>query len=241
LNFAAFSSFTYTSIWLQSVMGLSPLQAGLTGLPLAACSFLVSALIGRFLHGLTSPGLVIGGGLLLIGAGGLLCALLMDRGSSWPALLPGFAVAGVGVGLATPTLSSSAMAAVPVVRGGMAAGAVNTARQLGFAVGIAVLGSVFAAQAADALDSQGPDSGVLAHDLASGQAQALLARSGAQRATLDAALHAASTSAMREVFLVAGLVGVLAGLVVLLLVRAPRPPGGPPDPAGEPVAAPMAT
>ena len=154
INFAAFAYFTYTSIWLQSLLGLSPIEAGLTGLPLSMAAFLVSAMIGRFLHG-SAPGPIIGGGLLLIGAGGVISGLLVHSGSSWPALVAGFIICGVGVGLATPTLSSSAMAAVTPQRGGMAAGAVNTARQLGFALGIAILGSVFTARAAHSLSGKG--------------------------------------------------------------------------------------
>jgi predicted MFS family arabinose efflux permease len=42
VNFAAFAAFTYTSIWLQTVIGLSPLQAGLTGLPMSIVSVIVS-------------------------------------------------------------------------------------------------------------------------------------------------------------------------------------------------------
>ncbi|MEO8888288.1 MAG: MFS transporter, partial [Jatrophihabitantaceae bacterium] len=130
LTFAAFSAFTYSSIWMQTVLGLSPIQAGLTGLPMSVMAFLVSAVIGRLLHG-SRPGPIIGGGLLFIGAGGVLGAILVHGSASWVALLPGFAVMGVGVGLATPTLGSAAMGAVDPRRGGMAAGAVNTARQLG--------------------------------------------------------------------------------------------------------------
>jgi MFS family permease len=83
-------------------------------------------------------------GVLLLGAGSLLGALLVQAGSGWPALVPGYAVVGLGVGLVMPVLASSGMAAVPAQRGGMAAGALNTARQLGFAIGVAVLGAVFA-------------------------------------------------------------------------------------------------
>jgi predicted MFS family arabinose efflux permease len=46
VNFAAFAAFTYTSIWLQSVLGLSPLQAGLTGLPMSICAVLASGVAG---------------------------------------------------------------------------------------------------------------------------------------------------------------------------------------------------
>jgi EmrB/QacA subfamily drug resistance transporter len=233
LTFSAFAYFTYTSIWLQSVIGLSPIQAGLTGLPLSVAAFAVSALIGRFLHG-SRPGPIIGGGLILIGLGALLSAVLVRGDATWPQLLPGFALVGIGVGLATPTLSSSAMAAVPPQRGGMAAGTVNTSRQLGFAFGIALLGTVFSARAHSLIADRGvPESAGIAKALSGGQAQKLLAAApGSSRASLDRALHAASVSGLQGTFLVAGIAGVVAGLLVLLLVRPPRTPE-PSRPAGQ--------
>ena len=220
LTFAAFSAFTYTSIWLQSVLGLSPIQAGLTGLPLSVASFAVSAAIGRFLHG-TRPGPIIGGGLIFIGVGALVSAALVHGSASWPALVPGFVLAGIGVGLATPTLGSAAMSAVAPQRGGMAAGAVNTARQLGFAFGIAALGSVFATRAQGVLgDRHVPSPAGVAQALAGGQAPAVLrAAPASARAALDSAFHAAAVSGVQLAFLVSGIVGVLAGLAVLGLVR----------------------
>jgi predicted MFS family arabinose efflux permease len=239
LTFAAFASFTYTSIWLQSVLGLSPIEAGLTGLPLSLASFGVSAAIGRFLHG-SRPGPIIGGGLLVIGVGGLVGGLLVHGDASWPALIPGFLLIGIGVGLATPTLSSAAMAAVPMQRGGMAAGAVNTARQLGFAFGIAALGSVFASRAEHVLADRGvPAAGGTARALAGGQAPVLLKSAPARfRDTLDPALHAAAVGGVQWTFLVSGIGGVLAGLAVLALIR---PTPAPADAAVDaPAAAPAA-
>ena len=223
LTLAAFASFTYTSIWLQSVLGLSPIEAGLTGLPLSLAAFVVSAAIGRFLHG-TNPGPIIGGGLLLIGLGGLVGGMLVHGSASWPQLIPGFLLIGVGVGLATPTLSSAAMAAVPVQRGGMAAGAVNTSRQLGFALGIAALGSVFSARAAHVLDGRGvPDATGVSRALAGGQAPLLVRYApSAVRGPLDSGLHASAVAGVQWTFLVSGIAGVLAGLAVLVLVRPPR-------------------
>jgi predicted MFS family arabinose efflux permease len=232
LNFAAFAYFTYTSIWLQSLLGLSPIDAGLTGLPLSASAFLVSALIGRFLHK-SSPGPIIGGGLILIGIGGVLCFLFVGSGSSWPALVAGFLISGIGVGLATPTLGSSAMAAVTPQRGGMAAGAVNTARQLGFALGIAVLGSVFTARAANSLSGHGvKGASGLASALAGGQSRAVIAKApAAARAELVRTIHVAFASGLDAAFLVAGIVGIAAGLAVLALVRPSTSATAAPEPA----------
>jgi len=231
LTLAAFASFTYVSIWLQSVLGLSPIEAGLTGLPLSLAAFGVSAAIGRFLHD-RNPGPIIGGGLILIGVGGLVGAGLVHGGATWPALIPGFLLVGIGVGLATPTLSSAAMSAVPVQRGGMAAGAVNTARQLGFALGIAVLGSVFATRAQHLLGERGvPNPAGAARALGGGQGRLILRAAPADaRGRLDAALHAAAVSGVQWTFLVSGICGVLAGLAVLALIRPARRAAG--EPAG---------
>jgi predicted MFS family arabinose efflux permease len=50
LNFSAFAYLTYTSIWLQSVLGMTPIDASLVGLPLSLTAFAVAALTGRALH-----------------------------------------------------------------------------------------------------------------------------------------------------------------------------------------------
>ena len=223
LNLTAFSVLTYSTIWLQSVLELTPIQAGLVGMPLAGMAFVVSGAIGRLLHD-RAPGPIIATGLAFIGAGGLVCALVLRGDSSWPALVPGFLLTGIGVGLATPTLASSAMSAVPVQRGGMAAGAVNTARQLGFALGIALLGSVVGAGARASLaDSPvgGRDVAGLASGLIGGQAPGLLARAGSGRQTLDAALRAAAVHGLLRGFLLVGVLGLVTAVVVAVLVRRP--------------------
>ncbi|WP_433295012.1 DHA2 family efflux MFS transporter permease subunit [Actinoplanes sp. CA-030573] len=211
VNFAAFAAFTYTSIWLQSVVGLSPLQAGLTGLPMSICSVLASGIAGARLHG-RSPRLVIGGGMLLIGLGSLLSGVLVHAGSSWPALIAGYAVVGLGVGLVMPSLASSAMGAVPHRRGGMAAGSLTTARQLGYAIGIAVLGTVFAARAADRLGST-----EAAHAVAGGQAGRLAGQ------IPSSVIHSAAAAGLDAGFFISGAVGLLCALAVFVLVR-PAPP-----------------
>ncbi|SCF06074.1 drug resistance transporter, EmrB/QacA subfamily [Micromonospora coriariae] len=224
LTFAAFTTLTYTSIWLQSVLGLSPLAAGLTGLPMSVTAFAVSAVLGRLLHG-RRPDLVIGVGLLFVGLGSLLTAALVHGSASWPALLPGLALIGVGVGLATPILGSVSMSLVPAERGGMAAGAVNTTRQLGFAFGVAALGSVFTAQAQIILTGRGiADPASVAHAIAGGQTPGLLRSTpAAGRQLLDSAAHAAGVAGVQATFAVAGAVGVLASLLVIVLMRPGRP------------------
>ena len=171
LSAAAWAGMTYQSLWLQSVLGLSAIKAGLVVLPCAASAFLVSGQVGRFLHR-TSPRWMVGTGLLVIGAGALAQAVLREN-SSWPVVIPGLVLVGIGAGLAMASLTSTAMSAIPWQQAGMAGGALSAFRQLGYALGIAVLGEVFRSGLGHG-DGRG-----LAAALSGGQAQAVLARTPA--------------------------------------------------------------
>jgi EmrB/QacA subfamily drug resistance transporter len=221
MSLAAFSGLVYTSIWLQSVKGLGPIAAGLGGgLALSAAAFLTSGLVGRFLHGAHAP-VAIAGGLSLIGIGDVIQAWQLRGDASWPALTIGLIFVGIGVGAATPVLSSTAMSSVPMERGGMAAGAVNTARQLGLAIGIAVLGTVFTTRIGNHFSDTGvPTADRLAHAVAGGQSKQILASlAGQQRAALTTAVHDATVSALSTVMLVSGLAVLVAAVLVGLLIR----------------------
>ena len=85
---------------------------------------------------------MVGTGLLVIGIGALAQAVIREN-SSWPVVIPGLVLVGVGAGLAMASLTSTAMSAVPWQQAGMAGGALSAFRQLGYAFGIAVLGEVF--------------------------------------------------------------------------------------------------
>ena len=147
--------------------------------------------------------------------------MLLHGHASWPSLIPGYIVAGIGVGLSIPTMSSTAMGTVAPNRGGMAAGAVNTARQLSFAIGIAVLGSVFTARIGAYLTDHGaPAVDRTAHALSGGQAQRVLqAVPPGRRDQVNGVIHSATASGVEAVMLVAGVLGVLAGIAIILLIR----------------------
>ncbi|GHF59989.1 MFS transporter [Kitasatospora xanthocidica] len=138
---AAFAALVYTSVWLQSGLGLGPVRAGLALMPLALASFATSLLSGRRLHG-RSPRAVLGAGLLLSGIG---CALQagLDARSSAATLAPGLVLTGIGVGLLGPAMGAAVFAALPPERAGAAAGAMTTFRQLGQTLGVAVFGVLF--------------------------------------------------------------------------------------------------
>jgi EmrB/QacA subfamily drug resistance transporter len=135
-----FALFPYLSIYLQDVLGYSPLGAGLRFLPLTVFVFIVP-LATRKLAPNASLRWLLSGGLVLVAA-----ALLLMHGltpsSSWTALLPGLIVAGLGIGLANPAIAQAALRAVDPSRTGMASGINNACRLTGVAVGVAALGAV---------------------------------------------------------------------------------------------------
>ncbi|CAM5349944.1 MFS transporter [Streptomyces griseorubiginosus] len=207
-NAAAFSLMAYDSIWMQTLLGMSPVRGGLVFLWLSLSSFVVAAAGGRLLHGVPAR-ITVGGGLLLTGTGQF-CVTGLDATSTASALVPGMVLLGVGTGLVAPGIAGAALAAVPQDRAGMAGGAVNAFRQLGFALGIAVYGTVLTSRMRDTL----PDDA--AHALAGGAAGAL------RGAFSERALRAAFASGLNSAAVVAGLTATVAGALVLALVRTDR-------------------
>ncbi|MCX5384300.1 MFS transporter [Streptomyces sp. NBC_00083] len=228
LQGGAFGCLVLLSLWLQSVVGLSPVAAGMALTPLAAASFVVAVFAGRHMQRL-APRFPIGGGLLLVAAGMLLLRAGMTPEAGRSSLVWGLVVAGIGVGLATPVLVSAAASTVPPQRAGMAGGAVNTFRQLGMTLAIAVLGAFFTSSAAHTLAASGtvPDADRGAAALAGGQAQRLVeAAPAGHRDAAQHLVHQAFAAGLDRVFLLSALAAGLGGLVVLALVRPAAPGAG---------------
>ena len=128
-------------LWLQNVLGLSPISSGLVILWLAAGAFLASA-IGGALSGKLPPAraVQIGVGLELIGVLGV--ALFSSTEAGWITLAPLLFLYGIGIGLATAQLTGVIMVDVPMTSTGQASGSQSTVRQVGSALGVAVLGTL---------------------------------------------------------------------------------------------------
>ncbi|MFF9012475.1 MFS transporter [Streptomyces sp. NPDC014870] len=221
LQGAAFASLLYASLWMQSVLGYGPVRAGLYILPMCASAFVASALAGRF--GPWPPRAAIAGGLALVALGSGMQATL-DAGSSGTSLVAGLLVAGLGVGLVTPSLAAAALATVPPERAGMVGGAVNTVRQLGFALGIAVFGVIFQSRIEGVLKADGgvPDPHGTAAALSGGQARSVIAGwPEGERAEMARLVREAFTSGLNAVLVVAAALGAVAALLVVATVRVP--------------------
>jgi EmrB/QacA subfamily drug resistance transporter len=139
-----FAIFLYVTIYLQQVLGLSAIEAGLVYLPGTLTMLVVSgatAQLGQKVPART----MIAGGLALVAIGmGLF--MLAGTESSWLILMPGFMIASIGTGLFNPALTNVALSSVSQEMSGVAAGVNDTFRQAGIAVGVAALGALIPAQ-----------------------------------------------------------------------------------------------
>jgi hypothetical protein len=233
LSASIFSLFLYITLFFQNVLGFSPLQAGFRSLPVTMPILFVSPLSGR-LTARVPVRLLMGTGLSFVTVGLLLMGNLSDS-SGWTALLPGQILAGIGIGMATPALASTAVGVVPPQLSGMASGASNTARQLGLATGIAGLGSIFQSKIQSTLTPlvAGTPASSHVHELAravasGGTGRALQAVPPAAQDKVTHAAHHAFVTGFNTIALVS--VAICAGTVAGL--RGRRPPSDGPPRAG---------
>ena len=224
-----FAMFLYLTLYIQDVLSYSPLQAGLRFLPVTLLSFLVAPVAGR-LSVRVPVRLLLGFGLILV-SGGLLAMTAIDASSGWTTLIPGFVLAGAGVGLINPPLASTAIGVVHHTRSGMASGINNTFRQVGIATGIAGWGAIFqhdvTAKTTSALAASGPGREVLgaAHGrlsgaLVSGDASRLAHSLPAPaRQALSHAYRAGFTGALSTILVGAALLALAGSFFAFTLVR----------------------
>ena len=139
--FAALAGFLFlNALYLQDARGYSPLHAGLLTLPMAATTALLAPLSGRLVATRGArPSLVLGGlGFAVSG-----CLLLTLSGDTpLPVVLVTYLIFGAGFGMVNAPITNTAVSGMPVAQAGVAAGVASTSRQVGSALGVAVLGSL---------------------------------------------------------------------------------------------------
>ena len=136
--------FLALALWLQAGEHFSPLKAGLTAVAFSAGSFLGAPVAVPLAQRYGRSVLATGGVLMAAGIAGVSLAAshVGVNGSPWP-VVPGLVVCGAGLALLIIPLVNVVLAAVPVEAAGGASGLFSTAQQLGGAVGVALLGTVF--------------------------------------------------------------------------------------------------
>jgi len=135
------SGFFACSLVLQRVLGLSALATGLVFLPVAVATVVGAHLAGRLVVRI-GPRPLAAAGFTLSALGFALLTGVEPGESAWSAVLPGFVLAAAGLGAGFVTATTTALARVDADHAGMASGAVNTAHELGAALGVAVVSTI---------------------------------------------------------------------------------------------------
>jgi MFS transporter, DHA2 family, methylenomycin A resistance protein len=142
MTFGMYALLFLMPLYFQTLLGDSPLMAGVRLLPLSVVFVAVSRWNGRIVEAIGVRA-AMAAGMAAMGAGELVLAFVSRDAGPW--LVPGaLAIVGVGLGLNTAPVNSVAVANVARERGGTASGLVNTARMVGATLGIAILGAIFA-------------------------------------------------------------------------------------------------
>ena len=240
LSGGMFAMFLYLTIYMQGVLGFSPLEAGLRFLPLTFLSFIASPIAGTLSNRIPIR-VLLGLGLGLVGVG-LLLIHGVSPDSEWTTLLAGFIVAGVGIGTTNPGIGQAAIAVVPVEKSGMGSGINTTFRQVGIATGVAALGAIFQSRVDSKLTALLPNAPHGFSELvASGgsKAAAEVAPPGS-KAEYAHASTIAFVSGFNEIILIAAALSFVGAALGFVLVRSRhfvQATGAEPEPAGEPVTA----
>ncbi|QNE35229.1 DHA2 family efflux MFS transporter permease subunit [Leifsonia shinshuensis] len=184
-------------IWLQNILGYSALDTGLILLALAIGSFLASGFAGAFGNRI-APVVIVRIGLAaeIVGVAGL--GFVISDATPWGALIPFLFVYGFGVGLATAQLTGVVLKDVPVEQSGQGSGTQSTARQIGSALGIAILGTILFGTTSLVLGAKLDDRGVPAQQ-ADPLVSAVVDSSGAAIARLEANPRTAPVAADAKV------------------------------------------
>jgi MFS transporter, DHA2 family, methylenomycin A resistance protein len=142
INIAFYGLIFVLSLFFQRAQGMSPLRAGLAFAPMTAVVFAVNILAGRHSSGRAGRRLVAAGALCL--AGGSVGLLGAGADSSYLSLVAQLVAIGAGLGLIVPIITAALLGSVEPAKAGIAAGTLNSARQSGSVIGVAVCGSLAA-------------------------------------------------------------------------------------------------
>jgi len=142
VSLGMFGVFFFVSLYVQNILGYSPTKAGAIFLPMTVLIILIAPIAGKTSDRIGGRWLM-GGGMTILGISLLLYQRLGVHTGFWT-LLPALILGGIGMALTMSPMTSVAMASVPVDKAGVGSGVLNSFRQIGGALGIAVMGAILA-------------------------------------------------------------------------------------------------
>jgi EmrB/QacA subfamily drug resistance transporter len=237
------ASTSYLALYMQNTLEYTPFQTGVRFLPLTVASFVASLGAAALFHKVSLR--ILLGGSLALGAEGMLLLAMVDGNLTWWTLVPGFVIAGIGLGVSSAVISYGSLT-VPSHQAGMATGTLSTLRQVGVAAGVALLGALYTGQTeATATDRLAgaplPDDAVRDTVTALGSGAGVRVAEDAPalaRDWLTEIAQAASANGLTALLLVGGALAALSALAAFLLIRGNDP--APEQPADDVRTAPRA-
>ena len=227
VSFSMLGVFFFLALYMQDILGYSPLEAGIRFLPSTLMIVGVAPVAGR-LADRFGPRWLIAAGLGIVAAS-LYSFSGIAVDSSYLDLLPGFMLLGIGIALTMSPMTSAAMNAVPVEKAGIASGVLSMFRMVGGSLGVAVTGAIFQGLIKSKLDSDLAGSGVsaaqrteLAHQFGGGSSEALHGMAPAQAKQVVAAGQDAFVYALGHAMTVSGMVALTGAVVGATAIRAKR-------------------
>ena len=225
ITFAMMGVFFFLALYMQDILGYSPLEAGVRFLPSTLMIVGVAPVAGR-LSDRYGPRWLIAGGLTIVAAS-LFSFSRIAVDSTYLDLLPGFVLLGIGIAMTMSPMTSAAMNAVPVQKAGIASGVLSMFRMVGGSLGIAVTGAIFQGLVSSKLDSLLTGSGVsaaqrqsISDQLGSGAVPEVPGLDAAQVKEVTTAGNEAFVYALSHAMTVSGFVALAGALIGATAIRA---------------------
>ncbi len=227
VSFSMLGVFFFLALYMQDILGYSPLEAGVRFLPSTLMIVLVAPVAGRMADRF-GPRWLIAAGLAIVSAS-LFSFSGIAVNSTYLDLLPGFMLLGIGIALTMSPMTSAAMNAVAVEKAGIASGVLSMFRMVGGSLGVAVTGAIFQGLIKSKLDSELAGSGVsaaqrsdLAHQFGGGSSAALHGMAPARAREVIAAGQEAFVYALGHAMTVSGAVALTGAVVGATAIRSKR-------------------
>jgi EmrB/QacA subfamily drug resistance transporter len=220
VTFAMFAMFFFLALYMQNILGYSPLETGVRFLPSTLLVMVAGPISGK-LSDRIGPRWLMTGGLLLIAAS-MAWQSRVDTNTSYGYLLPAFMVMGLGIGLVMSPMSAAAMNAVDRTKAGVASGTLSMSRMVGGTFGVAALGALVATVGRNDLEQSLPNvAGPVRDKLVDG----LGSGAGLQGASghVHAAVNSAFVDALSTGLLVSAGAALVGALLSWALIRDTRP------------------
>jgi EmrB/QacA subfamily drug resistance transporter len=235
VSFAMLAQFFFLALYMQNILGYSPLQAGVRFLPATLVIIVMGPIAGRLTDRIGPRPLMTAG--LLTVAAALFIQSRLTVHTGYGLLLPGFVLMGAGMGLVMSPMSTAAMNAVDRTKAGVASGVLSMSRMVGGTFGVAIMGALVATIGRSQLNSSLPHvpaatRAAIASSLGSGGVSA-----GQHASTqVIAAVREAFVSALGTGLTIGGVVTVIGAVAALALIQ--RAPTRAEPPLAAPGAAP---